>query len=1445
MATEELVKLLQQQLSLQNEQMQAMQLRQEEQQLRQEELRLEQQKRQEEQQLRQEKLHQSTLQQQQQLMQQMLATVQAGAPTTVSTNLPTFSAYHSTEELWSDYWARFLTFLEANSVPADKAAKVFLTSQSPITYKLLSNIAAQDSPPTDINALTLPQIEKHMKEQFDPRKFTIRERFKFWKEMSRKPGETIPELAARIRQDAIACDFSSIKDPLDEALRTRFICSISNEAVLKALLKCREDELTFADAIQIANEVEDATKAAKETVSGAIPPKSFGTPLHKVQQNPSKPTPQKATTQKPTQHWKSPFPKGTCSRCGKTNHRSEDCRYKNTICKFCKKAGHLEKVCLTKNPIRKICKKPMRIARCNQAIPQPVLDITVSSTKIAFEIDTGAGDNFISERTWELLGKPTLSSHSTKYESASQHDLPVLGAFTAPCSRFPDTTEITKNIQFVVTSIPRLDLLGREAIRQLNISVDALIHESSSGVHTVNTGPTPQPNIALQQACKQVCEDFPDLFKPELGCLKGVELEVQFKPDAKPKFCKPRAVPLALQEDLAKAYDAGIAKGVWEPVQFNEYGTPVVPVRKAVLPGQTTAAIRVCGDYSTAVNSQLEAHRQPMPLPEDLMRSLGGGHGFSKIDLADAYNQVPLAPSSQKKLALSTHRGVLLQKRLPFGISSATGYFQEIMHQLTGDLPGVAVYLDDILVSGANAEEHLQNLRRLLSRLNERGLRCRLEKCAFAQPSVEYLGHHLSQHGISKGSKVDAVMSMPEPENVTQLRSYLSSVQFYGKFLPDLATVTEPLHRLTRKNIPWKWEETEREAFQKVQRLLSEDTVLAHYDPSLPIGISCDASDVGLGAVLFHRYPDGSERPIANASKTLTPTQRNYAQVQKEALSIIFAIKKFYQFLYGRHFILVTDHKPLLSLFGPATATPSLAANRLARWALMLNQFSYSIEYRRTADHGNADALSRLPIGPDDAFDREEGGEDHDTICTIHTISTQIEPTDPKVMVKESAADPVISSVMRYIRDGWPRENADDTATTGPYRKIVETLSVSGGCLFNGSRLVIPPSQQPKVLQLLHQGHFGIQRMKQLARTAVYWPNIDKDIVSLCQQCTACAENQNKPKKEMNHPWMMPEKPWSRLHIDHAINFMGSNWLVLVDSYSKYPCIHPTQSTSTKATTELLEENFAHFGYPHTLVTDNATTFTSAEFQQWCADRGITHLTGAPYHPATNGAAERLVQTFKQALRKSDLPPRRALPEFLQQYRRMPLSTGFSPSELLNGRQIRTRIDALLPTHAHLTQKRQTLRAPGVDTNTGDKSSPEYKVGTLCYALCYSTRHGKEPRWVPATVTKRSGERNVSVRILPDGPIWRRHIEQLRPRHTSLEDDEPPIECAQSQHAPNAPRESEVTAPDAPNGPRESGVTAPAVQAVELDRSPEVPEYGPHNLRRSRRPKRPVERYGL
>ena len=690
----------------------------------------------------QQKQHQEQMEMLKEQNQKPLTQLTTTSSRSENVNIPSFSPFDSANELWSDYWARFTTFTKVHSVPNEKKAQVFLTNQSNVNFKLLSSYATQLTAVKDVNSLTMDEIEDYMKTQFDPIRFIVRERYKFWSDLTRKPGETIPELAARIRQDAVTCDFATITDPLDEALRTRFICSVNNEAILKALFRIKNDELTFAKAISVACETEDAARVAKETVHGT----KHSSDVHKVGKKSHK------TTSKPAADEKKQSSNRTCMRCG-TTHTGQECKHLSTTCNYCKIKGHIEAVCLKKKrdtkPIKVIYNRlqashTVNAVNTRSNIPQLEQLVCINDRQFHFEIDTGAGDNFCSQQVWEEIGQPALSAVHCTYESATGDAIPTLGSFETVVTT-PSKMSSPTSLRFTVVGDLNLNLLGRDAITTLGIDVTAMLKVQTGKPSNVNAVfDKLKADTKLQAECEQLCSNFPDLFKPELGLLKDFQLDVKFKENAKPVFCKARTVPFAVQEELNQAYDTGIKRGVWERTQFSAYGTPVVPIRKPLLPGQTKAKIRVCGDYSVTVNPYLEDHRHPVPLPEDLMRKLSGGYGFTKIDLADAYNQIMLTPESQQKLALSTHRGVLLQRRLPFGIKSAPGYFQSIMEQLTSDLNGVAIYLDDILVSGTDAQDHLNNLQALLTRLQEKGLRCRREKCVFAQPVVEYLGHLLS-----------------------------------------------------------------------------------------------------------------------------------------------------------------------------------------------------------------------------------------------------------------------------------------------------------------------------------------------------------------------------------------------------------------------------------------------------------------------------------------------------------------------------------------------------------------------------------------------------------------------------------------------------------------------------------------------------------------------------
>eukprot|EP00731_Ephydatia_muelleri_P035601 Em0140g4a len=396
-------------------------------------------------------------------------------------------------------------------------------------------------------------------------------------------------------------------------------------------------------------------------------------------------------------------------------------------------------------------------------------------------------------------------------------------------------------------------------------------------------------------------------------------------------------------------------------------------------------------------------------------------------------------------------------KRLPIGVSSAPALFQRAMDTILQGLPGVVCYQDDILVTGKEIDEHLKNLERVFGRLKEFGLRLRLTKCKFLKESVEYLGHVISRNGIcTSPKKIEVIQKAPIPLNVTELRSFLGIVNYYGKFIQSVADLCAPLNELLQKNTPWIWTATCMESFNQLKQALGSAEVLCHYNPSEEISLACDASAHGLGAVLSHHFKDGSERPISYASRTLSKAERNYSQIEKEALSIIFGLKKFHQYLYGRKFLLVTDHQPLVKIFGPKTGISSVVAGRLQRWALCLAGYQYDIVYKPTQKHGNADGLSRYPSTESEAIDGEEGG---DRILALYGPQLAACPLTVKDIERGTMSDALLRQVLKFTKDGWNKAGRVDDQLR-PYFNRREELSTEGNCLMWGIKAVIPPGMR-------------------------------------------------------------------------------------------------------------------------------------------------------------------------------------------------------------------------------------------------------------------------------------------------------------------------------------------------------------------------------------------------
>ena len=449
--------------------------------------------------------------------------------------------------------------------------------------------------------------------------------------------------------------------------------------------------------------------------------------------------------------------------------------------------------------------------------------------------------------------------------------------------------------------------------------------------------------------------------------------------------------------------------------------------------------------------------------------------------------------------------------------------------------------------------------------------------------------------------------------------------------------------------------------------------------------------------------------------------------------------------------ILITDYKPLVTLFNDHKSVPAHASATIQKWALTLAMYEYTIAFRPTKAHGNADAMSRLPLTvmpptvpqpPEMILLMEQLDRSPVTATTVRTWTN---------------TDPLLSRVRQFVQSGWPSSVNDELLK--PYFSRHTELSVQDGCVLWGNRVIIPKAGRVEVLQELHEAHPGTTRMKQLARMFVWWPAMDQDIEEKVKSCAECQFQRPMPPSAPLLPWQWPSRPWSRVHIDFLGPFMGRMFLLLIDAHSKWMEVHPMTSITATATIECLRNIFAELGLPEKIVSDNGPTFVSAEFKHFLQRNGVKHVTTSPYHPSSNGLAERAVQTFKNGLRKMrDGSLKTKLARFLFFYRTTPQSTtGMSPGELLFGRKLRSPLDLLKPDLHHRVEGNQEKQKANHDKRSSQR---HFNVEDPVFARNYS----RGPPWLPATIINKCGPLSYKVKVLEGGMVWRRHQDQLRQR---------------------------------------------------------------------------------
>ncbi|XP_045537055.1 uncharacterized protein K02A2.6-like [Papilio machaon] len=1163
-------------------------------------------------------------------------------------NVHTWKVYKSRITLW--FIANDINHL--NDAAGVKRRAILLSALSEGTYKLATDLAL----PKELQDVSYEDILALLDAHFTPRHIGFSARHKFYA-AAQQPTESHTQWAARLRGLTLGCDFSN----LEEAVRDRFIMGMLPSIEKEELYGKELASLPLSMAVELAESIQcaraGAACAAAASRVGDIVPTDASVNIG--------------------QHSKQSVSVSSSEKvmCGDGDHKTLESRRSDYSSRKRNQKVHVKSVCSKANLVASAETDENddgELYHIRSFMGEPMVEfIELNGVRLKFEIDSGSAVTVISETSYRRhYNKVSLSPSKKKLLGYTGEKIHCLGVMSQSQILYGG---VTHAIDVYVVRGGGPALLGRDFISKFNLELAPVKYCES---------------ISIEQLQARYAKTFSDT----LGTFKKYKIKLYLKDNSKPIFFKARPIAFALRDKVTEEIDRLVDLGVLKPIDHSDYASPIVPVLKR------NGSVRICADYAVTINKQLVVEQYPLPTVNELFSKLHGGEQFTKLDLSSAYNQLCLDEESQKLTCINTHRGLYQYTRLVFGLASAPAIFQRAMETVLSGLDGVLCLLDDILVTGRNREEHLSRLGAVLQRLEEAGLSLQKEKCEFFKNEISYLGYVINKYGLKKSpEKVKAIMDAPRPTNVSQLQSFLGLANYYRNFVPGASTVLSPLYDLLKKNSKWEWCKVHSDAFLSIKKFLASDSVLAHFDPNAKLILTVDASPTGLGAILSQVGVDGAERPVSFASRTLTPAEKRYSQIQKEATAIIFGVRRFHQYLYGRSdpFILRTDHKPLITIFGPHKGIPEVSANRLQRYALFLSAYNFNIEYVRSTDN-SADYLSRASlVGASESGARAaEAGRAScadaaaalcDRAAYVCFVVDGTLPITVSELRHETSKDVILSRVVNYVLNGWPNKIAD--LKLKPYFLCRNQLSAENGCLMRGHKVVIPATLRNRVLSELHISHLGIVKTKAEARARFWFPGVDDAIEKLIGSCDVCNRLRSSPPRAKMSPWEFPPRPFYRVHVDFLGPLNGRTYLVVVDAYTKWVEVYDMcTSTGSSAVIERLHEYIARFGLPKTIVSDNGTAFVSQEFSSFCVRNGISHLTSPAYHPASNGQAESLVKVVKKGIKSSVLSSRAPkesklrLLKFLFDYRNsIHSTTGFSPAELVFGRKLRSRLDLMNP----------------------------------------------------------------------------------------------------------------------------------------------------------------------
>lgn len=1030
-----------------------------------------------------------------------------------------------------------------------------------------------------------------------------------------------------------------------------------------------------------------------------------------------------------------------CRYCGRS-HVSGRCPAYGKRCRKCNQFNHFEKVCRSRAKTVKTVQVESEQTSDNEFSVQSIafnvfgldsqnngwfVEANVNHCPMTCQIDTGAEVSVMDVGSLKKVGIKRLKTTRARLNAYGGTNLKVVGKVNLEVHLA--SNECAENVLFyIVDGGPRATtLLGMPAIQSLG-----LIHKVGM---VTQLSETSSQSIINEHEC---------VFKG-LGKLKD-KLELKLKDSARPKAMPPRMVPQGIRGKLKKELERLEQEEIiCRDNEPSEWLSPPVIVRKP------DGTIRLCLDPQY-LNSQLVRTQCSMTTATEIFSRLQGSKVFSCLDGRQGFHQIPLTHESSRLTCFVTPFGKFRFLRCPMGICNAPEIFHAKMVEIVGDIPGVEVYIDDILVHAPTQEAHDARLREVLQRCKKAGITLNQDKSVFSRDKVVFLGHELSEQGIRPSiDKMETVRNMTVPEDRKALERFLGFVNYLAKFLPHLAELTHPLRVCCKDSKEFIWESSQEEAFRAIKQSVEEAPTLSYFDATRPITLSADASAHSLGAVIMQ---DG--KPVEFAAKSLTECQQRYSQIEKELLAVVFAVQRFKYYCYGSGQVMVeTDHKPLIGIMAKDIC---LLSPRLAAMRLQLLSFSIELVYRPGKELVLADTLSRsCPAGTQI---HEDLGTD--PLLQVCKVVIQSEETNCKY-AKATLLDEELTVVLRMVKEGWPTFKKGCPQRALPFWNIRLSLTTIDGLLFYGSRLVVPNSLRAEVLRSLHKAHQGVTKVLQRAESSVFWPGIRRRVEDTTMACGPCMSAERAAKSEPLISTPVPQYPFQKVGMD-LFHLEGVDYLLIVDYFSKWPIVKELSVTTSGAVVHILRTVFSDWGTPEVVVSDNGPQFSARQFKQFCRDRDINPVTSSPLHPSGNGQVERVVGTVKNMIRRS-IQSGADWNEGLTALRNTPVDGGLPPpSRLLQGRVLRDSLPVPVDHYQVagydceqirlLLETRQSGQKYYHDTHAGHEKSQLAAGQTVMFRTAKGT-------YMPGEVLGLVGQRSYEIRNDHD-MVFRRNRVDIR-----------------------------------------------------------------------------------